>query len=216
MSADGTPFVSLVPYAVDAQQRCLVIHVSGLAAHTGNLQREPRVSLLVSQAAPAEGPVHALPRVTLEASAETLSPDSPEALAQYIQSNGFPKNIVGLTGTLDELKAVDAAFKTPGFGREGRGIIGETVGTKLCGHGILWRWGWGLGYGHRLPTQGCKRRVNQRVIAAPLEAADLTQHSRRMPATPPRDFAQGCASRRVKQVVRHCIGQPRRKRRAKG
>jgi hypothetical protein len=92
VSADGAPFVSLVPYAVDAQQRCVVIHVSGLAAHTGNLQREPRVSLLVSQAAPAEGPVHALPRVTLEATAETLSPDSPEALAcRTVYLQRFPE-----------------------------------------------------------------------------------------------------------------------------
>ncbi|MDZ4128749.1 MAG: pyridoxamine 5'-phosphate oxidase family protein, partial [Hydrogenophaga sp.] len=30
VGADGTPFVSLVPYALDTRQRCLVIHVSGL------------------------------------------------------------------------------------------------------------------------------------------------------------------------------------------
>lgn len=44
--------------------------------------------------------------------------DTPETIAQYIRSNGFPEDIIGLTGTLDELKAVNAAFKTPGFGRE--------------------------------------------------------------------------------------------------
>jgi len=38
--------------------------------------------------------------------------DSPEALAQYIQSNGFPKDIVGLTGTLDELQQAVDGFKT--------------------------------------------------------------------------------------------------------
>ena len=38
--------------------------------------------------------------------------DSPEALAQYIKSNGFPANIVGLTGTLDELQEAVGSFKT--------------------------------------------------------------------------------------------------------
>jgi protein SCO1/2 len=43
--------------------------------------------------------------------------DTPEALAQYIKSNGFPKDIVGLTGTLDELKQVSEEFVAP-FSRE--------------------------------------------------------------------------------------------------
>lgn len=92
VSADGTPFVSLVPYAIDAQQVCLVIHVSGLAAHTGHLQREPRVSLLVQHSAMAQEPVHALPRVTLLARAELLAPEAPETpacRAVYLQR--FPE-----------------------------------------------------------------------------------------------------------------------------
>jgi protein SCO1/2 len=38
--------------------------------------------------------------------------DTPESLTQYIQSNGFPKDMVGLTGTLDELQQVVEGFKT--------------------------------------------------------------------------------------------------------
>lgn len=38
--------------------------------------------------------------------------DTPEAIAQYIQSNGFPKHIIGLTGTLDELQQTVSGFKT--------------------------------------------------------------------------------------------------------
>ena len=49
--------------------------------------------------------------------------DSPEALAQYIQPNGFPKDIVGLTGTLDELQQAVGSFKTT-FSRDE-----ETDGT---------------------------------------------------------------------------------------
>lgn len=72
LDADGMPFVSMVPYAVDPLSAHLVIHVSGLAAHTRNLQTTPRVSLLVMQAEAAGAPVHALPRVTLDGLARVL------------------------------------------------------------------------------------------------------------------------------------------------
>lgn len=73
LGADGMPFVSMVPYAVDPVSACMVIHVSGLAAHTRNLQASPRVSLLVMQAEVAGEPVHALPRVTLDGLATVLA-----------------------------------------------------------------------------------------------------------------------------------------------
>jgi len=69
---DGNPFVSMVPYAMEPSLGCLVIHVSGLAAHTGNLQARPNVSLLVMQAEVEGEPVHALPRVTLDGRARVL------------------------------------------------------------------------------------------------------------------------------------------------
>jgi heme iron utilization protein len=71
---DGAPFVSMVPFAVDAQDRSLVIHISGLAAHTRNLQRTPRASLLICQTEAAGKPVHALPRVTLDIEAADAAP----------------------------------------------------------------------------------------------------------------------------------------------
>ena len=72
----GAPFVSFVPFAIEPQLHCLVIHVSGLAAHTRNLQARPRVSLLVMQSETPGEPVHALPRVTLEGLAKALEPNS--------------------------------------------------------------------------------------------------------------------------------------------
>lgn len=75
----GQPFVSMVPLAVDPNARELVIHVSGLAAHTRNLQRAPRASLMVCQAEVAGEPVHALPRVTLEVQASEPEPGSAAA-----------------------------------------------------------------------------------------------------------------------------------------
>ena len=72
----GHVFVSMVPFAIDAGSGAVVIHVSGLAAHARNLERVPRVSLLVMQAEVAGEPVHALPRVTLVGLATVLTVES--------------------------------------------------------------------------------------------------------------------------------------------
>lgn len=38
--------------------------------------------------------------------------DTPDALAQYVESNGFPDDLIGLTGSPDEIKTVADGFKT--------------------------------------------------------------------------------------------------------
>ncbi|HEY9095322.1 MAG TPA: pyridoxamine 5'-phosphate oxidase family protein [Hydrogenophaga sp.] len=80
--AEGEVFVSRVPYAIDARDGSLLIHVSLLAAHTGNLQRHPRASLLIAQSEVPGEPVHALPRVSIDVTAVACPPDSPEAHAR--------------------------------------------------------------------------------------------------------------------------------------
>ena len=83
----GGPFVSMVPYAIDSAAQRLVLHVSGLAAHTANMAAEPRVSLLVTAADAPGAPVHDLARVTLDAVASTPAPGSPDwrsARAAYL------------------------------------------------------------------------------------------------------------------------------------
>jgi putative heme iron utilization protein len=76
LGEDGLPFVSMVPFALEQHSPCVVIHVSGLAAHTRNLRATPQVSLLVMQAEGPGEPVHALPRVTLMGQATVLPPGS--------------------------------------------------------------------------------------------------------------------------------------------
>ena len=72
----GGAFVSMVPFAIDTATQRLVLHVSGLAAHTANMAAEPRVSLLVTAADADDAPVHDLARVTLQALASTPAPGS--------------------------------------------------------------------------------------------------------------------------------------------
>lgn len=76
LGEDGRAFVSMVPYAIDGSSAAVVLHVSGLAAHSRNLERTPQVSLLVMQPEVVGQPVHALPRVTLDGLAEVLAVDS--------------------------------------------------------------------------------------------------------------------------------------------
>jgi putative heme iron utilization protein len=88
----GNAFVSMVPFAIDATSQQLVLHVSALAAHTGNMQRTPLVSLLVCAPETAGEAVHALPRVTLEAMASTPAPDSADAAsARQAYLRRFPE-----------------------------------------------------------------------------------------------------------------------------
>jgi heme iron utilization protein len=81
LDAQGEVFVSRVPFAIEPDSASLVIHVSGLAAHTSNLLHHPRASLLIAQAEVPGEPVHALPRVSIDVAAQALAPDSPETQA---------------------------------------------------------------------------------------------------------------------------------------
>jgi hypothetical protein len=90
---DGEPAVSLAPYAILPDGRGFVIHVSGLAAHTGDMLADPRVSLLVV-AAPEEGrSVRALARATIRARSERLSELDPRhEEARYAYLERFPES----------------------------------------------------------------------------------------------------------------------------
>ncbi len=119
MDEDGHPFVSMVPFAIDGSSGNLIIHVSGLAAHTRNLERAPRVSLMVMQAEVPGEPVHALPRVTLDGVATVLERDNVNwASARTAYLARFPD--VEFMTQLGDFRfvaiAVSAARQVAGFG----------------------------------------------------------------------------------------------------
>jgi len=71
-----------------ATPRRLVLLISGLAAHTRHIGSRPKVSLLIVDHEPEEGPVHALSRLTILADARVVEPGEAgrEALQQrYLQ-----------------------------------------------------------------------------------------------------------------------------------
>ena len=132
---DGAPFVSMTPYAIDTAQQRLVIHVSGLAAHTANMAVHPRVSVLVA-AGEAEGaPVHDLPRVTLEGVAHTPVPGSPghaSARAAYLARFPDAEMMTALPDFRFVTIAVTGARQVAGFG-SARSVGPEELAQILSG-----------------------------------------------------------------------------------
>lgn len=83
----GRPAVSMVPFAVLPETAGFVIHVSRLAAHTGDLVANPEVALLVTADAQPATPPMALPRVSISGWARRCAPESDDyepARAAYL------------------------------------------------------------------------------------------------------------------------------------
>lgn len=133
LGADGTPFVSMVPFALDPVTGRVVIHVSGLAPHTRNLQTSPRVSLMVMQAEVVGEPVHALPRVTFLGAAQALHPESADAaqaraayLARFLEAEPMTQ----LGDFMFVAIAVTGAHQVAGFGAA-RALDAEAIAQAL-------------------------------------------------------------------------------------
>jgi len=130
---DGAPFVSMTPYAIDSVHQCLVIHVSGLAAHTANMAAHPHVSVLVAVGEVEGAPVHDLARVTLEGLARTPAPGSPEhASARAAYLTRFPD--AEMMTTLPDFRfvtiAITGARQVAGFG-SARSVAPEELAQIL-------------------------------------------------------------------------------------
>ena len=119
LAANGTPSVSMVPFAVDAAQGWLVIHVSALAAHTGNLLARPALSLMVMQAETTGEPVHALPRISLNGHADVLAPNSSAwstSRSAYLQRFPEAEPITQLGDFTFMALHITSAIQIAGFG----------------------------------------------------------------------------------------------------
>ena len=131
---DGTPFVSMVPFAIDPVAGVVVIHVSGLAPHTRNLQTKPQVSLLVMESETPGAPVHALPRVTLEGIASALPPGDAaweSARAAYLARFPEAEPMTQLGDFRFVAMALSGARQVAGFGAA-RSIDAATLAQLLA------------------------------------------------------------------------------------
>jgi putative heme iron utilization protein len=132
---NGAPLVSMVPYAIEPRLACLVIHVSGLAAHTTHLQAAPGVSLLVMRPEVHGEPVHALARVTLDGQATVLAPQSPDwqaCRAAYLERFPEAEPMTQLADFMFVAVQPTAARQVAGFGAA-RSIDGHDLARVLGG-----------------------------------------------------------------------------------
>jgi putative heme iron utilization protein len=89
----GMPYVSLVLCAEAADFGAFYIHVSGLAIHTQNLRADARAGLMISQPDAGTSDPQTRARVSLQALAAPILPDSPDypaARARYVAR--FPES----------------------------------------------------------------------------------------------------------------------------
>lgn len=90
---DGAPWVSMVPFALLTRAGALVIHVSGLAAHTKDMLADPRVSVMVTAEPSPDVPPQALARVTLQGEAVRIPGEAPvHAAAKEAYLARFPSS----------------------------------------------------------------------------------------------------------------------------
>lgn len=133
LADDGTPLVSMVPFALEPRSGRVVLHVSGLAAHSAHLRARPAVSLLVMRPEVAGEPVHALPRVTLRGTASVLEfDDDVRAACRTAYLARFPE--AEPMTTLGDFRfvaiTVTAARQVAGFGAA-RSVEGDDLAGVL-------------------------------------------------------------------------------------
>lgn len=80
LGKEGLPQASMVAYAVEVGFAGILLHLSRLAEHTGNLLERPRASLVISEPDPGHGDPQQLARVTLHGTVEPLARDSADYL----------------------------------------------------------------------------------------------------------------------------------------
>jgi len=135
LNEDGSPLVSMVPFALRTGEPGFVIHVSGLAAHTANLRQRPTVSVLVMQAEIEGQPVHALPRASFAGQAAALVPDGAAgqaARAAYLARFPEAEPMTALADFQFFAITISAARQIAGFGAA-RSLEADDLAAVLRG-----------------------------------------------------------------------------------
>ena len=77
----GAPLASMVAYAVESENRALLLFLSQLAQHTRNLLADPRSSLVVSEPDAGDGDPQRLQRITLHGTVAVVRRADPKYVA---------------------------------------------------------------------------------------------------------------------------------------
>jgi putative heme iron utilization protein len=89
---DGEPNLAMVAIAVESDFSAFYIHVSKLGRHTGDMEKDPRVSLLLAEADDGRADPQTLARVSLQGMAEVVTrTDSHYAQIKHTYLQRFPE-----------------------------------------------------------------------------------------------------------------------------
>lgn len=75
VDAAGLPAASMVAYALDREQGCLYLHLSGLAAHTRELLQQPAAALVIGECDMGCGDPQQLARLGLRGQCRCIARD---------------------------------------------------------------------------------------------------------------------------------------------
>jgi heme iron utilization protein len=133
VGADGAPYASFVGYATRLDGAPVFL-VSGLSAHTRNLAKEPRFSLLIAEPQKAEGDPMDSARLTLGGRAERS--DDPALRARYLRRHPKAELYAGLADFRILAGTVTDAHIVGGFARA-RGLAVADVMLDVSGVAAL-------------------------------------------------------------------------------
>ncbi len=133
VGGDGAPYASFVGYATRLDGSPLFL-VSGLSAHTRNLAKEPRFSLLIAEPPKDEGDPMDSARLTLGGRAERS--DDPALRARYLRRHPKAELYAGLADFRILAGTVTDAHIVGGFGRA-RGLAVADVLLDVSGAAAL-------------------------------------------------------------------------------
>jgi putative heme iron utilization protein len=131
---NGDPAVSMTPFARVPGSTRFVIHVSALATHTRDMLQHPAVSLLIT--APlhdADSPL-ALPRASVQGTAQRCEPGSPgydEARAAYLAKLPDSEELFSFGDFSLFVIEARALRYVAGFGRA-MSVVGEQLTVALA------------------------------------------------------------------------------------
>lgn len=124
VGADGAPYASFIGYATRLDGSPIFL-VSGLSAHTRNLAKEPRFSLLIAEPPKAEGDPMDSARLTLSGRAERS--DDPALRARYLRRHPKAELYAGLADFRILVATVTDAHIVGGFGRARGLAVGDVL-----------------------------------------------------------------------------------------
>ncbi len=133
VAADGAPYASFVGYATRLDGAPIFLF-SGLSAHTRNLSRDPRFSLLIAEPPKAEGDPMDSARLTLSGRAERS--DDTADRARYLRRHPKAELYAGLADFRILVGAVSDMHIVGGFARA-RGLAVADVLLDVAGAAAL-------------------------------------------------------------------------------